>query len=61
MLFKACRARATALAKLTAWLHVFVSRDATCYDIGDRSGDIAQRLLGQDWSGTLIHDGWRAR
>ena len=42
----------------SAWLHAFVSRDATCYDIGDRSGDIARRLLGQDWSGTLIHDGW---
>ncbi len=42
----------------SAWLHVFVSPTATCYEIGDRSGDIAERLLGRDWSGTMIHDGW---
>jgi transposase len=41
-----------------AWLHGFVTQTATCYEIGDRSGEIAQRLLGLDWSGTLIHDGW---
>lgn len=41
-----------------AWLHGFVTETATCYEIGDRSGDVAQRLLGSDWSGTLIHDGW---
>lgn len=41
-----------------AWLHGFVTEDATYYEIGDRSGDIAQRLLGLDWSGTMIHDGW---
>jgi transposase len=42
----------------SAWLHAFAIDSATCYDIGDRSGDIAERLLGLDWSGTLIHDGW---
>jgi transposase len=42
----------------SAWLHAFVSETATCYEIGDRSGAIAHRLLGLDWSGTLIHDGW---
>lgn len=42
----------------SAWLHAFVAADATCYEIGDRSGDSAERLLGRDWSGTLIHDGW---
>jgi len=42
----------------SAWLHAFVSERATCYEIGDRSGDIAERLLGLDWGGTLIHDGW---
>jgi transposase len=42
----------------SAWLHAFVAPTATCYEIGDRSGDIAERLLGRDWSGTLIHDGW---
>lgn len=46
------------VAGLSAWLHVFVAPTATCYDIGDRSGDVAERLLGRDWSGTLIHDGW---
>jgi len=40
------------------WLHGFVTDDATCYEIGDRSGEIAERLLGNNWSGTLIHDGW---
>jgi transposase len=43
-----------------AWLHVFAAATATCYEIGDRSGDAAERLLGRDWSGTLIHDGWHA-
>jgi len=42
----------------SAWLHAFVAPTATCYEIGDRSGDIAERLLGRDWSGTMIHDGW---
>jgi transposase len=41
-----------------AWLHVFAAQTATCYEIGDRSGEVAERLLGPDWSGTLIHDGW---
>jgi transposase len=39
-------------------LHGFVTDTATCYEIGERSGEIAKRLLGEDWSGTLIHDGW---
>lgn len=41
-----------------AWLHAFATHRATCYDIGDRSGDVAERLLGLDWPGTMIHDGW---
>jgi transposase len=43
---------------MSAWLHAFVTASATCYEIGDRSGEIAERLLSRDWSGTLIHDGW---
>lgn len=43
-----------------AWLHAFVTPTATCYEIGDRSGAIAEALLGRDWSGTLVHDGWSA-
>lgn len=46
------------VAGQSAWLHVFVGERTSCYDLGDRSGDIAERLLGADWSGTMIHDGW---
>jgi transposase len=42
-----------------AWLHVFVSHRETCYVIDPtRSQQPAERLLGLDWSGTLVHDGW---
>ena len=41
-----------------AWLHAIVGETATCYEIGNRSSEIAERLLGLDWSGTMIHDGW---
>lgn len=41
-----------------AWLHGLVGETATCYEIGDRSGEIAEGVLGLDWAGTLIHDGW---
>lgn len=46
------------VAGSSAWLHDFVGQTATCYEIGDRSGDAAEGLLGSDWSGTLIRDGW---
>jgi transposase len=42
----------------SAWLHGFATEDATLYDIGDRSSDIAVNLLGVDWPGSLIHDGY---
>ena len=43
----------------TAWLHAFVSRRETCYVIDPtRSQQPAKQLLGLDWSGTLVHDGW---
>lgn len=43
----------------TAWLHAFVGRRETCYVIDPtRSGEPAEHLLGLDWSGTLVHDGW---
>lgn len=42
-----------------AWLHTFVSRRETCYVIDPtRSHQPAEQLLGLDWSGTLVHDGW---
>jgi transposase len=42
-----------------AWLHAFVSPRATCYVIAPtRSHEPAEQLLGLDWPGTLVHDGW---
>jgi transposase len=42
-----------------AWMHAFVSHRETCYVIDPtRSHEPAERLLGLDWSGTLVHDGW---
>jgi len=42
-----------------AWLHDFVGPHSTCYVIDPtRSGRPAERLLGLDWLGTLVHDGW---
>jgi transposase len=44
---------------LSAWLHGFVGPDATAYVIDPtRSGSVAEALLGLDYSGTMIHDGW---
>lgn len=43
----------------SAWLHAFVSGRATYYAIDPtRSHEPAEQLLGLDWSGTLVHDGW---
>lgn len=43
----------------SAWLHAFVSKRTTCYVIDPtRSHRPAEALLGLDWSGTLVHDGW---
>ena len=43
----------------SAWLHVFASPSATCYVIDPtRSGRVAEEVLGIDYSGVLIHDGW---
>lgn len=44
----------------TVWLHAWVGADGvTCYHIDPQRGsDALQRLLGIDWSGTLVHDGW---
>jgi transposase len=42
-----------------AWLHAFAAAQTTCYEIDPtRSGDVAERLLGLDWRGRLVHDGW---
>jgi len=43
----------------SAWLHVFVSQRETCYVIDPtRSHEPAEQLLGLEWPGTLVHDGW---
>jgi transposase len=42
-----------------AWLHGLVSEQATAYVIDStRSGDVAERILGLDYAGIMIHDGW---
>jgi transposase len=42
-----------------AWLHTLVSSQATAYVIDPtRSGAVAKDILGLDYDGTMIHDGW---
>ena len=43
----------------SAWLHTLVGPEATAYVIDPtRSGAVAKAILGLDYDGTLIHDGW---
>jgi len=47
------------VAGRNAWLHAFVGPRSTCYVIDPtRSHEPAEQMLGLDWSGTLVHDGW---
>jgi transposase len=42
-----------------AWLHTLVSPETTAYVIDPtRSGAVAEAILGLDYGGTMIHDGW---
>jgi transposase len=42
-----------------AWLHTMVTADSTVYVVDPtRSGKVAERLLGRDYDGVMIHDGW---
>src|SRR5499427_3569782 len=42
-----------------AWLHTLVEPEVTAYVIDPtRSGAVAEAILGADYGGTLIHDGW---
>lgn len=42
-----------------AWLHVFVASCITCYVIDRKRGvEVAESVLGSDYTGGLIHDGW---
>jgi transposase len=44
---------------LPAWLHALVGPQATAYVIDPtRSGNVAEAILGFDYGGTMIHDGW---
>jgi transposase len=40
------------------WLHVLVSRRAVLYRIGGRGREVLESLIGSDFTGTLIHDGY---
>jgi transposase len=42
-----------------AWLHALVGPEAPAYVIEPtRSGAVAEAILGLDYDGTMIHDGW---
>jgi transposase len=42
-----------------AWLHTLVGPEATVYVVDPtRSGAVAERVLGRDYDGVMIHDGW---
>jgi transposase len=42
-----------------AWLHALVGPEATAYVIDPtRSGAVAEAILGLDYDGIMIHDGW---
>jgi len=42
-----------------AWLHAWVAERATGYAIDPhRKADALERLIGRDWSGTMVHDGF---
>ncbi|HVI52809.1 MAG TPA: IS66 family transposase [Candidatus Sulfotelmatobacter sp.] len=42
-----------------AWLHAWVAKRATCYAIDPhRKADVLERLIGIDWPGTMVHDGF---
>ena len=44
---------------LLAWLHVFVAQRITVYVIDRKRGvEVAANVLGWDYAGGLIHDGW---
>ena len=46
-------------ALLLAWLHAAVTADAACYLIHRKRGfEATGELIGEDYSGVLIHDGW---
>lgn len=46
------------IQRLNAWLWVFASKDVTVYTIRtSRGSDVPEKILGEDFSGTLVVDG----
>lgn len=44
---------------LQAWLHAFAAEEMTCYVIDrKRDASVAERVLGMDYAGVMVHDGW---
>jgi transposase len=47
------------VAGLLQWMWVFVARTVTGFVIRPSRGhDVPEQILGRDWSGTMVHDGW---
>jgi transposase len=47
------------VAGRNAWLHAFVTRVVTYYVVAaTRGGQVSEDLLGIDYAGAMIHDGW---
>lgn len=45
----------------SAWLHTAATEQAVAYRVDRRRGfDASAELIGRDYAGTLIHDGWRS-
>lgn len=43
----------------SAWLHAAATPEATWYRITvGRGGDVLEELLGSNWDGVMVHDGW---
>jgi transposase len=43
----------------SAWLHVWVSAPATCYQVDQRrAADALEKVIGLNWDGVLVHDGF---
>jgi len=44
----------------SAWLHAFATPQAVWYEVDTRrNASVIFRLLGENWNGILIHDGWK--
>jgi transposase len=47
------------VAAVSWWMWVFVARTVTAFVIRHSRGhDVPEEVLGRDWSGTMVHDGW---